>query len=49
MIIVAMNTLIMIWSLLWVARVPNFGKKRDNDAYAEQGQYGQPQVDGPFS
>ncbi len=49
MIIVGLNTLIMIWSLLWVARVPNFGKQPDNTAYAEQTQYGQPQVDGPFS
>ena len=31
--IVLMNTLIMIWSLLWVARVPNFGKDPEPDAY----------------
>ena len=49
MIIVGLNTLIMIWSLLWVARVPNFGKQPDNAAYAEQRSYSQPQVDGPFS
>ena len=30
-IIVACTTLIMIWSLLWVARVPNFGKRKDTD------------------
>ncbi len=35
-IIVAMNTLIMIWSLLWVARVPNFGKSDEPDLYDER-------------
>ena len=35
-IIVAMNTLIMIWSLLWVARVPNFGKSDGPDLYDER-------------
>lgn len=33
-IIVGMNTLIMIWSLLWVARVPNFGKTPETHPYA---------------
>ena len=32
-IIVGLNTLIMIWSLLWVARVPNFGKSKETDPY----------------
>lgn len=31
MIIVAFNTLIMIWSLLWVARVPNFGRRKQDE------------------
>ena len=49
MTIVGLNTLIMIWTLLWVARVPNFGKEPKNQAYSEQPQYRQAQVDGPFS
>ncbi|MEL6857589.1 MAG: hypothetical protein AAFO74_04340 [Pseudomonadota bacterium] len=35
MIIVGFNTLIMIWSLLWVARVPNFGKDKDEAQIAD--------------
>ncbi|MFN3212316.1 MAG: hypothetical protein ACE37M_04370 [Henriciella sp.] len=35
-IIVGLNTLIMIWSLLWVARVPNFGKSKETDPYGER-------------
>ena len=35
MIIVGFNTLIMIWSLLWVARVPNFGKEKDDAQIAD--------------
>lgn len=35
-IIVGFNTLIMIWSLLWVARVPNFGKSDDTDVYSDR-------------
>ncbi|MEM7328075.1 MAG: hypothetical protein AAF437_05000 [Pseudomonadota bacterium] len=31
MTIVGLNTLIMIWSLLWVARVPNFGRQPEPD------------------
>ncbi|MHA7899523.1 MAG: hypothetical protein ACX94B_06625 [Henriciella sp.] len=34
--IVGLNALIMIWSLLWVARVPNFGKAPDPDSYENQ-------------
>ena len=49
MTIVALNTLIMIWSLLWVARVPNFGKEPKNPGYAETPQYRAAQADGPFS
>lgn len=36
MIIVAFNTLIMIWSLLWVARVPNFGRRKKDELQAGQ-------------
>ena len=32
--IVALNTLIMLWSLLWVARVPNFGRKPEPELEA---------------
>lgn len=35
-IIVGLNTLIMIWSLLWVARVPNFGKSDETDPYGDR-------------
>jgi uncharacterized membrane protein YhaH (DUF805 family) len=35
-IIVGFNTLIMIWSLLWVARVPNFGKTEETNPYGER-------------
>lgn len=35
-IIVGLNTLIMIWSLLWVARVPNFGKSDEPETYGER-------------
>ncbi len=35
-IIVGLNTLIMIWSLLWVARVPNFGKSDETDPFGER-------------
>lgn len=41
-IIVLFSLPIMIWSLTWVARTPNYGKARDNsEGYAEPG--------GPFS
>lgn len=39
--IVLMNTLLMIWSLLWVARVPNFGRDPEHAAVD--------QIDGPYS
>jgi len=34
MTIMGFNTLIMIWSLLWVARVPDFGRKREPEPFA---------------
>lgn len=34
MAIAGLNGLIMIWSLLWVARVPNFGRKKDQESFA---------------
>ena len=32
--IMGLNTLIMVWSLLWVARVPNFGHKPEPEPFA---------------
>ncbi len=32
--IAGLSGLIMIWSLLWVARVPNFGRKEEPDTFA---------------
>lgn len=32
--IAGLSALIMIWSLLWVARVPNFGRKEERDPFA---------------
>lgn len=49
MTIVALNTLIMIWSLLWVARVPIFGKEPEHSGYGETSQYHAAQADAPFS
>ncbi|MEM7459917.1 MAG: hypothetical protein AAF331_10670 [Pseudomonadota bacterium] len=34
MTIMGFNTLIMIWSLLWVARVPNFGRDPEPEPFA---------------
>ncbi|MEO1553675.1 MAG: hypothetical protein AAFR82_07030 [Pseudomonadota bacterium] len=34
MTIAGLNTLIMIWSLLWVARVPNFGREPEPSSFA---------------
>ena len=46
--IVLLNTLIMIWSLLWVARVPNFGKTPKPEAYDDYSDMGGTSADRPF-
>lgn len=46
--IVLLNTLIMIWSLLWVARVPNFGKDPEPEVHSGYAAVSGAPADRPF-